>query len=148
MNKLQELNKKIENHRKESKKIEYEAKAFYKDKTNPFSERLEIFTKYGDEKTSLYNFKDFDLDAIFNYLYTEIALFERHETINVISIIEETWADILYDEDITYKIINNDYVYTICELQNERPEKEVFKMVKELQEKAIDEGVISFDFDW
>lgn len=130
-----------------AKKKYKEARKFYHDKSKDFKQRIKVFSKYGDEDSSIYSPKNSDLNSIFE-MHTEGDMYQRHEMVDTINIVE-SWVD-----SLSYKRLKlnwkNPYHPKLVETErNYKPSTEAINRLRVYYlEKLMLEETSSFEFDW
>lgn len=129
------------------KRIGAAAKEFYLDRTKDISERVKVFSKYGEEQSWIWKPQDFDLHKIFE-MHGESGV-ERHEIVYCANVIE--W----WIECLSYRKTKIDYHKNRFhpelkqEYRNYKPSEEsINRLYRYYMEKIFLYGIGKFDFDW
>lgn len=129
------------------KKMSEAAKTFYMDETKDFSERVNVFSKYGKAECSIHQPTDANLAKIFN-MHLEGDWLERHQVI--------TCADIVYGwvNDLKTKRCKlnwSNHYHPKLEKTNRNyvpSEEAINRLYRYYIEKLFLEEIGSFEFDW
>jgi len=134
------------------KNIAVEAKIFWSDETKNFEERVEVFSKYGEKRSYIYEPNHRDLSKIFNMSSESDdggMCFDRHEKVDCLSVVD-WWIETLCENRSKISYNENQYHPKIkSKNRNYTPSEQAIERLRNYYTRILmQEGISSFNFDW
>jgi len=138
----------LEEIKKELSEINRQATLYYKDETNGFDERIEVFTEFGEKDGCIHHPNDPKLRKIFDIMF-EQDYWDRHQTIECIHVVD-CWVEFLEYDRCKISYNKNEYHPEILKTKrNYTPSKEAIERLKRHYHNIIlKENVAKFELDW